>query len=122
MVFNEKLREMRKKAKLSQQALAEKAGLSRRSLQYYESGQIAPDMETLRKLCSVLQCSIRELVEETPSDTEDFRALAQDMALAFSGGKISEADRDAIFEIIQDAYEKSKAMNEKSSRKNHVER
>ena len=74
-------------------------------------------METLRKLCSVLQCSIRELVEETPSDTEDFRALAQDMALAFSGGKISEADRDAIFEIIQDAYEKSKAMNEKSSRK-----
>ena len=42
--------------------LAKRIGLSCQAVYYYETGAREPSLETLRKLASVLECTIDELI------------------------------------------------------------
>ena len=55
------IRAFRKKALLSQTALAEKIGVSQQSITKWENDVAAPRMEMAKKLAEVLGCSIDEL-------------------------------------------------------------
>jgi len=53
---------MRKQSGLTQEKLAEKAGLSLTFIGYLETGQKRPALKTLNKIASVLKVKVKELI------------------------------------------------------------
>ena len=72
--FGEKLMRYRKKAGLTQEALAEALGVSRQAVGKWESGATYPETEKLPLLADVLGCSLDALLrgdgEEEPEESE----------------------------------------------------
>ena len=56
------LREAREDAKLSQMALAKRAGVSRSTIINYERGHRVPRIPELKKICDALGVSVSEMV------------------------------------------------------------
>lgn len=59
--FGEKVRKLRKKQGMSQQDLAEKAGLDLTSVNEIENGGRNPMLKTIRKISSALKVSVKDL-------------------------------------------------------------
>lgn len=74
------LRSVRKKAKLTQAQLAEKLGINRATVSKYETGEIAPSVDQIVNICSVLDVSFEELFGENPGKkpSEIYQALQLD--------------------------------------------
>lgn len=70
-----RIREHRKKAKLSQQALADAAGIHRTTLVRIETGVHTPDTETLKRLADSLRVSLGEVTGEFEAETPPSEAL-----------------------------------------------
>jgi predicted ATPase/DNA-binding XRE family transcriptional regulator len=83
MLFEDLLRQHRLRAGLTQEALAEKAGLSVHGVQKLERGGTCPHRETVRRLVNALQLS--------PADGDEFRAAAQR-----APGIVSEPDEETL--------------------------
>ena len=127
MKFSEKLKEARKKAGLSQSALAEKAGISMRTLQNYEMGKRYPaSLDIALGLATALNTTTEDLLssgEKSIVDAKgDAKAQLQELVLAvsglFSGGEIGDEDRDAAMEAIIAAYWAAKKENRGITPKN----
>ncbi len=61
-MFGKNLIQMRKLHQLTQEALAEKVGVTRQAIAKWEAGDSVPDLQTGRKLAEVLNVSLDELV------------------------------------------------------------
>ncbi|XJZ26000.1 helix-turn-helix domain-containing protein [Bacillota bacterium Lsc_1132] len=59
--FGNKLKELRRKKKLTQADLAEALGLDQSTISYYERGKKAPEIQTLEKLAAFFNVSIGDL-------------------------------------------------------------
>ncbi len=70
MKFGENLYNLRKSAKMSQEKLAEKIGVSRQSVSKWENGESYPEMEKIMKLCDIFHCKINDLVHENMVDID----------------------------------------------------
>lgn len=70
MKFGENLYNLRKAAKMSQEKLAEKMGVTRQSVSKWENGESYPEMEKIMKLCEVFHCKINDLVHENMVDID----------------------------------------------------
>ena len=131
MSFSEKLKRERKRAGLSQSALAESAGISLRTLQNYEMGKRYPaSIEITLRLAGALQVPVSALLtagEESivSAPTRDAKLQLQELVQAvsglFSGGQIGEEDRDAAMQAIIAAYWAAKKENRKVDRKENRE-
>lgn len=64
MKLNEKILYYRKAAKLSQEELAGRVGVSRQAVSKWESGQAMPEAATLVDLADLLGCSLDQLMRE----------------------------------------------------------
>lgn len=62
MNYGEKIRDIRKLHGITQQGLADKAGMSVMSIRRYEEGKRTPNIESLRKIAKALNCSAVELI------------------------------------------------------------
>ncbi|MEG1433091.1 helix-turn-helix domain-containing protein [Eubacterium sp.] len=62
MELGEKIKEIRKRKGMLQSLLSEKAGLSMRTLQRYESGEREPTFKTVRKIAEALEVDPWEIV------------------------------------------------------------
>ena len=109
MKFGEKVKELRKEMKLSQGELAEKIGVSSRSVASYEGGTSYPRYkETYEALAAVLGVDVNYLRTEDTQFLEDvgkqFGTRAQRKASAimaearqlFAGGELSDEDQLAF--------------------------
>ncbi|MEL7121793.1 MAG: helix-turn-helix transcriptional regulator [Bacteroidota bacterium] len=67
MKLNELIHKTRQEKQLSQDELAEAAGVSLRTIQRIEKGEVTPRPFTLRSILSVLDVSIDDLNEQTTS-------------------------------------------------------
>lgn len=63
LAFGHHLRRLRRARKLTQEALADYAEISRPTVQRMEKGQAAPSLEILLSLAQVLQVPLRDLVD-----------------------------------------------------------
>jgi transcriptional regulator with XRE-family HTH domain len=63
LAFGHHLRRLRRARKLTQEALADYAEISRPTVQRIEKGQAAPTLEVLLSLAQVLQVPLRDLVD-----------------------------------------------------------
>jgi transcriptional regulator with XRE-family HTH domain len=73
-IFGKHLKELRSAAGLSQEALAEKAGLHRNYIGHIERGEKTASLDVLVRLAAAFKLSLPELLEHFDSRTT--RALA----------------------------------------------
>lgn len=78
MKFGENLYQLRKSAKLSQEQLAEKVGVSRQSISKWENSESYPEMDNIMKLCKIFHCKINNLVHD---DIQDFDSLDEEIKM-----------------------------------------
>ena len=64
MLFNEKLKILRKEQEFTQEELAEKLNVSRQAITKWESGEGIPDIENLKQISLLFNTTIDELVKE----------------------------------------------------------
>ena len=125
-LFPEKLKKARQEAGMSQTELAEKAGITRRSVFAYENGDSLPRAHVLRRLAAALDVTAAYLTDDTVTDPDQDRALEENFTMIrerfgargareaekllemnnalFAGGELSQEDKDAFFNAIMTAY------------------
>ena len=121
MEFGEKLHNIRISKNLSQEELAEKTGISRRSIQNYESGKMLPKKrETYAVLAEALGVEESVLLNrdidfvlranEQYGSTAMRQAmdLVADVKALWAGGEMEEEDMDEIMRALQEAYHEAK--------------
>ena len=64
MKFSDKLKKLRKDNNLSQERLADLLEVSRQAVSKWESGSSYPDMEKMKKMCKVLNCTLEDLLDD----------------------------------------------------------
>lgn len=124
MKFGEKLRALRQNAGLTQSELAAKIGVSARTLINYEQGRCYPKSGLLySKLASVFSVDAGGLIDEADeyikdaaerggaSAARDMDALLSEMKGLFSGGELSDEDRDNVMRTINEMYWSAKEKN-----------
>ena len=136
MGFKEKLREQRKAAGLSQTDLADRVGLTSRTIQNYELGTRMPqNMDIVQKLADVLGTTSDYLMGNNDRQVlaaymkggfeaaRDVEALVSEISGLFAGGELAEEEKDAVMAALTRAYWDAKEDNKKyASGKNRSER
>ena len=64
MLFNDKLKSLRKEYNLTQEELAEKLDVSRQAITKWESGEGTPDVENLKQLAILFNTTLDDLIME----------------------------------------------------------
>jgi transcriptional regulator with XRE-family HTH domain len=78
-----KVKELRLKRGLSQEALAEESGLSRRTIQRIELGESNPNGDSLKRLANALQVNADELIDWAIKEDPRYLTLLNLSALTF---------------------------------------
>ncbi|MDR1892972.1 MAG: helix-turn-helix domain-containing protein [Oscillospiraceae bacterium] len=131
MTFGEKVLAARLALNLSQAELAEKTGISERSLYTYEQLNTMPHTKNLKKLADALNVTVTYLMDEEESDRQ--KNIDQDIFLAnvrnefgskgareaslileraaalFAGGELEDEAKVIFFQSLMEVYFESKA-------------
>lgn len=75
-MFAEKLVEARKNAGLSQEELAEKLYVTRQAISRWETGKTEPDLQTVTRLCGILQVKADYFIASDAGEDMLFKTLA----------------------------------------------
>jgi transcriptional regulator with XRE-family HTH domain len=126
MTLGEKLKALRTSAGLTQKQLAEKVGVSDKSLGYYETNERTPRKNTIASISEYFNVPAEFLTQESEDDFEKLAQYAdresgkaeadriiKDVQGLFAGGKLSEEDRDAVMLTLQNIYWEVKAKQNK---------
>lgn len=93
--FNLNLRSAREKKGLSQKEVAEAVGVAKSTYSLYESGNREPNVQTIKKIASVLNTSADELLGiNTPSHTPV-------LAAHFEGDQYTEEELEEIRQFAE---------------------
>jgi transcriptional regulator with XRE-family HTH domain len=103
-----RIRDWRHKRGLSQQLLAEAAGLTQNGIFRLESGETNPQLTTLQQIASALGCSVRELVVGT---TDCDPILAQRLGRV---KRVLESGDEAAIRVMDNGIETAEALLERS--------
>ena len=127
MKFGEKIKAARKKAGMSQEEFANEIGVSLRTVTNYETGDRYPKKrEMYGKMAEALGVDINYLLTDDEafllsaenkyghSGKKQAQTLVNEIGALFSGGKLSEDDRDEMMRAIQQAYWIAKEKNKRS--------
>ncbi len=122
-MFSENLKSLRKAHKLTQKQLADEIGVSARTIQNYERGTILPKKRvTIQKLAAFFDVPVTALITPAdfyaidaaersgPKDAVKVRLLLSDMTALFSGGNVTEEDKDLVMRTLNELYWESKRM------------
>lgn len=132
MVFRDRLKEKRLAVGMTQADLAEKAGVSARTIQNYEMGTRKPrNLEVIQKIAEVLQTTPDYLLGSSGAyvvaaqekggakAARDIEALVSEVTGLFAGGELSEASMDGAIKALNDAYWIAKEKNRKYTPKKY---
>lgn len=136
MTFSDKIKVSRELCNLTQQQLADKVGVSKRTIASYESSGAIARSSTMRKLAMALNVSYDYLANEDVTDPkqgiekisyiEEARSqygdkaarevdeLLERNAALFAGGELSEEAKDAFFTAVTKAYLECKEQAKKT--------
>ena len=133
MTFGEKVRKARLELKMSQDQLAEKAGISKRALSNYETGGLLPkSRETYDKLADVLQMEVSVLLDEDAEfvmrarEEYGYRGakqaleLVQQVTALYSGGELCLEDMEAMDRALHEAFNIAKKINKRHTNKRYL--
>ncbi len=118
MEFCEKLRLLRKNAGMTQEDLAKKLQISKRTIVYYEQGIRIPRFPEIYQVLGEIFGVTPEYLQDNTQDTsaanpdngmEEAAQIISQVKALFAGGKLSEQDRDAVMRELQEVYWEIKA-------------
>lgn len=117
--FGKKVKEYREASGLSQEAFAERAGISREGISFIERGIKFCSIEMLTKLSETLRVNMEDFFVSTPRVRKSGRAAAADAAVArfrelVTADKVTADDVAALLASINQAR---KATTAKRKRK-----
>ena len=120
MKFGEKLKALRLQNHLTQGALAERLGVSLRTLQNYETCKIYPKQtEIYARIAEMFGVSTDYLfsansapAEPTPLGPQQADELVAKVGSLFSGGTLSDEDKDKVFATITELYWQAKNLKD----------
>ena len=132
MTFGEKVKTERKKQKLSQNVLADRIGVTRRTVTAWETDRVLPrTRKTYEKLAAALDVPISYLLNDEEAFLLDageqfgYRGkkgaerLTKEITGLFAGGEMAEEDMDALMFAVQQAYVEAKLNNKKYTPKKY---
>ena len=147
MNFGEKIKELRKKRGFSQAELAEKIGVTQKTICNYENGTRFPKgQKIINGFADIFDVSIDYLLDDTEIDSnkqnikieykDEFISIAKEnfgykgkkeaenllekTAAIFSGGSLSDEDKDAFFQSITELYFDAKSKSRKKYGKKRI--
>ncbi|MCL1874675.1 MAG: helix-turn-helix domain-containing protein [Synergistaceae bacterium] len=131
MTFGEKIKSARLALNLSQIELAEKAGVTERSIYSYEQTGTFPKSTVLKKLAGALDVTVSYLLDESETDkranidqelffvgaksgfgykgAREAREVVSRAAALFAGGELDNEAKDVFFQSLMEVYLESKA-------------
>jgi len=131
MTFGEKLRNARTALNLSQIELAERAGITERSIYNYEQTGTLPRTPVIKRLAETLNVTVTYLMDE--GETDQQKNIDQELFIAnvkneygskgareasevlsratalFAGGELEEDAKEIFFQSLMEVYLESKA-------------
>ena len=140
MNFGEKIKELRKKRGFSQAELAEKIGVTQKTICNYENGTRFPKgQKIINGFADIFDVSIDYLLDDNEIDSnkknikieykdefistakvnfgykgkKEAENLLEKTAAIFSGGSLSDEDKDAFFQSITELYFDAKSKSRK---------
>ena len=132
MVFKERLKEKRMEAGWTQVQLAEKAGVTARTIQNYELGNRKPsNMEVIQKIADALNTTTEYLLGSSGTyvveahekggskAARDIEQLVSEVTGLFAGGELSEESLEGAMKALNDAYWIAKEKNRKFTPKKY---
>lgn len=132
MAFGDRVKERRIELGYSQQKLAEKAGISLRSVQNYESNQRYPNnINIARQIAVALGTTAETLLSDEDAFVmeaeqrggakarRDVQGLLYELNAMFAGGDMTPDDKDKVMRAIMDMYWESKQINQKYTPKKY---
>lgn len=132
MLFKERLKEKRHEANLTQAELANKAGVSTRTIQNYELGTRKPyQIEVVQKIADALSTTTEYLLGSSgimvaeahekggAKAARDIDELVSEVTGMFAGGSLSEEALEGAMKALNDAYWIAKEKNKKYTPKKH---
>lgn len=132
MVFKDRLKEKRTEAKLTQVELAEKAGVTARTIQNYELGNRKPsNMEVIQRIADALHTTTEYLLGSSGAyvidahekggakAARDIEELVGEVTGLFAGGELSEESLEGAMRALNDAYWIAKEKNKKYTPKKY---
>ena len=129
MTFAEKLNHLRKARHLSQKEVSEIVGITRKTINQYESGITVPKSEkTYEKIAELFEVPISFLKEESDDDfvnaaryahgesgKVEGERLVNQIAGLYAGGRLSDGDAANLILALQKAYWEIKEEKEKAA-------
>lgn len=128
MNFGDKLYNLRVKADYSQEALAEKLGVSRQAVSKWELGTTLPDMEKLLAISEFFNVSADYLIKNTEEQenranmdrvvlrflglSQDMESVSKDLVDIMADGVIDEDERKRMDEIMASLDDISEIIEE----------
>ena len=132
MAFSEQLKELRTQKDLTQEKLAKELGITTRSVINYEAGRRYPSVELLSRMAKFFKVGVSFLMDEQDefiAKAEEqggrrgklgAKKLVEEVSGLFAGGELSETDKDAVMEALQEAYWIAKKNNKKYTPKKYL--
>ena len=125
MTFSDKIKVSRELCNLTQQQLADKVGVSKRTIAAYETTDAKARSSTMRKLAVALNVSYDYLANDDVTDPKqgsqygtkaanEVDELLERNAALFAGGELSEEAKDAFFTAVTRAYLECKEQAKKT--------
>ena len=118
MKFGEKVRSCRRAAKLTQEELAKRLNMSKRTIEGYEAGKCYPRArEVYKRLAEIfgVETEFFLLEDEITDDDarEQAKRLIENAKALYAGGRLNDEDKDALAKALMDAYiiAKAKSLN-----------
>lgn len=130
MKFSDKLRYLRKKTNYTQADMAGKIGVSLRTYKNYELGESYPrKRKVYSALADIFDVDLNYLLTENEefvtsagesygyNGQKQAEKIITEVAGLFAGGKLSDNDKDAVMQALQQIYWDSKYENRKYGKK-----
>lgn len=112
MKFSQKLKEMRKFRGLTQQELAEKAGVTKQIISNSEREYTMPNSERISMIAKALNCKVDDLLDDIDDSQVDYEKIMFSDKPTFDNLPADERKR-----IIDNLQEQADFMIEKARRK-----
>lgn len=107
----ERLKNLRKKAGLTQKQIAEKLQVGQNSYSNWEKGKRTPIQPTIEKLAEILNTSTDYLLGKTDIPDRDLEVdinTAIDNSVAYDGTPITDNDREIIKDFLKEYFANKK--------------
>lgn len=112
MAFNDRLRESRTNAGLTQEQLSEKLGIAKSTLSGYESGNREPSIATVAKILDILDVDANYLYQDEVEKITNVVINIEEKTILEKYRALDEHGREMVDFTLTKEYERSESLKE----------